>query len=160
MLRASDLNIFMSNIEQIKQLREETGISIGECKKALETAAGDLGKAKEVLKQWGKDLASKKSERSTGQGMVDSYIHCTGKVGVLLELRCETDFVANSDDFKNLSHELCLQVAAAGTDETPLLAQPWIKDPSKCVKDLIDEVIAKVGENITIKQVARFSLND
>lgn len=148
----------MVNIELIKQLREETGISIGECKKALEAAGGDIAKAKEVLKQWGKDLASKKGDRSTGQGIVASYIHANSKVGVMLELRCETDFVEKSDDFKNLGHELCLQFAAMGDRPETLLAQPWIKDSSKTVKDLIDAVVAKVGENIVIGRVARFQV--
>lgn len=148
----------MVTIDQIKQLREETGISIGECKKALEEAAGSIEKAKEVLKKWGKDVASKKSERSTGQGMIDVYVHANGRIGVMIELRCETDFVAKSDDFKNLSHELCLQFAAMGDDPETLLNSPWVKDSSKTVKDLIETVIAKVGENIVVKRVVRFQV--
>ncbi len=140
---------FMVDIELIKQLRDETGISIGECKKALDEG-GTVEKAKEILKKWGKDMASKKSDRATAQGKVEAYIHANGKIGVLVELRCETDFVANSQDFKDLVHELCLQFAAAGTDPETMLSSPWIKDSSKTVKDLIDETVAKVGENITI----------
>lgn len=139
----------MANIELIKQLRDETGISIGECKKALDEG-GTVEKAKEILKQWGKDLASKKSDRATGQGKIEAYIHANGKVGVLVELRCETDFVADSQDFKNLAHELCLQFAAMGVDPEIMLASPWIKDSSKTVKNLIEETIAKVGENIVL----------
>lgn len=148
----------MANLELIKQLREETGISIGECKKALDEAKGSLEGAKDILKQWGKDLASKKSDRSTGQGKIESYIHANGKIGVLIELRCETDFVANSQDFKNLAHELCLQIAAMGDDQETILASPWIKNSSKTVKDLINEVVAKVGENIVLGKAVRFQI--
>ncbi|UMX48305.1 MAG: elongation factor Ts [Candidatus Nealsonbacteria bacterium DGGOD1a] len=147
----------MANIELIKQLRDETGISIGECKKAVEEG-GSIEKAKEILKKWGKDLASKKSDRTTGQGKVDAYLHANGKIGVMVELRCETDFVANSDDFKCLAHELCLQIAAMGDDLEIILASPWIKNPSKSVKDLIEETVAKVGENIVLKKAARFEI--
>lgn len=148
----------MANIEQIKKLREETGISIGECNKALAMSEGDMERAKEILKQWGKNVAAKKSERATGQGIIDSYIHANGKIGVMIELRCETDFVAKSADFKCLAHELCLQFAAMGDDQETLLSQPWIKDPSKSVKNLIEEVIAKVGENISLGKVVRYEI--
>jgi elongation factor Ts len=148
----------MANIEQIKKLREETGISIGECNKALGLSKGDMQRAKEILKEWGKEVAAKKSERQTGQGIIDSYIHANGKIGVMIELRCETDFVAKSADFKCLAHELCLQFAAMGDEQGTLLAQPWIKDPSKSVKNLIDELISKVGENITLGRVVRYEI--
>jgi elongation factor Ts len=147
----------MANIDLIKQLRDETGISIGECKKALDEG-GNIQAAKEILKKWGKDLAAKKSERSTGQGKIAAYIHANGKIGVMVELRCETDFVANSEDFNCLAHEICLQVAAMGDDQEKLLTTPWIKDASKTLKDLIEETIAKVGENITLKRVVRFEI--
>lgn len=148
----------MDNIEQIKKLREETGISISECKKALETAENDVEKAKTILKDWGREVAEKKAERSVGQGIIESYVHLNKKVGVLLELRCETDFVAKSDDFKNLAHELCLQFAAMGAEPDSLLSQPWIKDASKTVKDLVGDTIAKVGENIVIGKVSRLEI--
>ncbi len=148
----------MANIELIKQLRDETEISIGECKKALEAAGGDINKAKELLKEWGKNVAAKKCERTTGQGKIEAYVHANGKIGVMIELRCETDFVAKSDDFKNLAHELCLQFAAMGCEPETLLSLPWIKNSSKTVKDLVEEVIAKVGENIVIKNVVRYEL--
>jgi elongation factor Ts len=147
----------MANIELIKQLRDETGISIGECKKAVEEG-GSIEKAKEILKKWGKDLAAKKEDRATGQGKIDAYIHANGKVGVMVELRCETDFVAKSQDFQNLAHELCLQLAAMGDDPKTLLTLPWIKDSSKTAKDLIDETIAKVGENIVLQKAVRFEI--
>ena len=102
----------MVTIEQIKQLREETGVSLSEIKKALEEAKGDSEKAKEILRTWGRTLVGKKANRETKQGIIDSYVHPNAKTGVLLDLRCESDFVANSPDFKKLSHEICLQIAA------------------------------------------------
>ncbi len=103
----------MASIEEIKELRQQTGVSVSECKKALEESSGDLKKAKELLRQWGKEVANKKSERETSEGIIDSYIHPNKKLGVLLELNCETDFVAKSKEFQDLAHEICLQIAAA-----------------------------------------------
>jgi len=145
-------------LNQIKKLREETEVSIIECKKALKEAKGDIEKAKEVLKKWGKELAKKKKERTTAQGIVDSYIHPNKKIGVLLELNCETDFVAKSSDFQALAHEICLQIAAVDESETELLSQPWIKDETKTIKELIEEYIAKTGENVIVKRFIRYSL--
>lgn len=147
----------MISIDQIKDLREVTGVSVSECKKALEEANGDFEKAKGVLKEWGRELANKKMSRETRQGIVTSYIHQNKKIGVLLELNCETDFVAKGSDFQNLSHELCLQITAMG-DTVPLLEQPWVKDTSKSIKDLIEEYIAKIGENITVKKFVRYEI--
>src|SRR3989344_1010392 len=148
----------MISINQIKQLREETGVSISECKKALTEADGDMEKARAVLKDRSKELASKKKDRATCQGIIESYIHTNKKLGVLLELNCETDFAAKADDFKNLAHALCLQIAGMGDTEIPLLEQPWIKDASKTVKELVDEYIAKVGEKIVVKKFVRYEL--
>jgi len=147
----------MISIDKIKQLREETLVSVSECKKALEEAKGDIEKAKEILKKWGKEIAGKRAEKAAGQGIVAAYVHPNKKVGVLLELGCETDFVAKSQDFQTLSHELCLQIAAIG-EEIPLLEQPWIKDDNKTVKDLLQEYIAKIGENIVVKQFTRYKI--
>jgi elongation factor Ts len=147
----------MVTIEQVKKLRDETLVSVAECRRALETAGGDNDKAKEILKQWGKDLAKKKLDRQTSQGIIESYIHPNKKVGVLLELDCETDFVAKSQDFQKLSHELCLQVAAIGED-IPLLEQAWIKDNSKTIKDLIGEYVGKIGENVLIRRFVRYDV--
>lgn len=97
----------MINIDQIKQLREETAVSISECKKALEQTKGNSKKAKEILKKWGRDLANKKAGRGTEQGIIASYIHPNKKIGALLEMNCETDFVAKSENFQKLAHELC-----------------------------------------------------
>ncbi len=148
----------MNLIDKIKQLREETGVSISDCKKALIETQEDMAKAKELLLEWGKARAEKKGERVTNQGLIETYIHGGKKIGVMIELNCETDFVAKGEDFKRLAHELCLQIAAIDPEEIPLLSQKWIKDESKKVEDLIKESIAKLGENITLKRFARFEL--
>ena len=148
----------MIPIDQIKQLRGETSVSISECKKALEESKGDFQKAKEILKKWGREVAKKTAEREVKQGIIEGYIHPNKKIGVILELNCETDFVAKNKDFQNLAHELCLQIAAMGREAIPLLKQPWIKDETKTVRDLIDEYIAKLGENIVIKKFVRYEL--
>ena len=145
-------------IDQIKKLREQTSVSITECEKALREANGDMEQAKEILRKLGKAFAEQKKDRATCQGIIDSYIHPNKRVGVLLELNCETDFVARGEYFLNLSHEICLQVAGMGDIETPLLEQPWIKDPSKTIKDLVQEQILKTGENITVKRYIRYQL--
>jgi len=145
-------------IDQIKKLREQTSVSIIECEKALKEAKGDMEQAKEILRKWGKSFAEQKKDRVTSQGIIDSYIHPNKRVGVLLELNCETDFVALGEYFQNLSHEICLQIAGMGDIETPLLEQPWIKDPAKTIKDLIQEQISKTGENITVKRFIRYQL--
>jgi len=103
----------MINIDQLKQLREETSAPVKDCTKALEEAEGDISKAKEILKRLGKILAEKKTEREVKEGIIDSYLHSNKKVGAILEIRCESDFVAKSDDFQNLSHEICLHITAA-----------------------------------------------
>jgi elongation factor Ts len=146
----------MIPIEKIKKLRQETSLSISECKKALEKSGGDLEKAKKILEEWGAKFAEKTEKRKTEEGIIASYIHSNKKVGVLLELGCESDFVARSEEFQNLAHEICLQIAAMG--EKDLISQPWIKDETKKIGDLINEHIAKFGENIVIKRFCRYEL--
>lgn len=194
----------MINIDQIKQLRDETGVSPTEIKKALEQSQGDIKNAKELLKIWGKTLADKKFSRETKQGMIESYIHQNSKTGVLLDIRCESDFVAKSKEFKNLAHEICLQIVAMKPlfindsdileefldgeikiykeqiknsgkpanivdqiiegkikkykESVSLLSQSWIKDDAKNIKNLIEEVIAKIGENIEVKRFTRYEI--
>jgi len=148
----------MVSIDQIKQLRYETGVSVSECKKALKQSAGDNNKAKEILREWGKELAGKKSTRKTGSGIVESYIHSDKRVGVMVELRCETDFVAKSKDFQKLAHEICLQIAAMNPEKDSLLSQVWIKDDSKTMKILIEEHVAKIGENIILEDFIRYEI--
>jgi len=147
----------MITINLIKKLRRETGVSISECKKALETAEGNIVMAKEILKKWGSQFAEKSKKRETKEGVIAGYIHPNRKIGALLELNCETDFVAKSPDFQTLAHELCLQIAAMEED-IPLLSQPWIRDETKKIRDLLNEYITKLGENITIKKFTRYEL--
>jgi len=149
----------MITIDKIKQLREETDISITECKKALEEADGDLEKAKEILRKKGLEWSSKRKEREVGQGIIESYIHSNKRIGAMLELGCESDFVARSEDFQKLAHELCLQIAANSFEAIPILEQKWIKDESKTIKELISEYSAKFGENIVLKRAIRYEIN-
>jgi len=157
-----------SSTELIKELRDKTGAGIMECKKAIEDALGDLGKAELLIKERGLAMAEKKAGREAGQGLIESYVHA-GRIGALIELNCETDFVARTDDFKTLAREIAMQVAAtnpgrvsgqeASADgDVPLLDQPYIRDPGKTIQDLVNETIAKVRENIVIRRFARFEL--
>ena len=167
----------MVTIDQIKKLREETGISLTECKKALGESKGNIERAKEILRKWGGKVAGKKAERTAGEGIVESYIHSNKKVGVLLDIGCESDFVAKSEEFQKLAHEICLQIAAMNPlfvkkeeipeeflseeknkEEVSLLSQPWIKDETKNIKGLIDEYTAKIGENIVIRKFTRYEI--
>lgn len=194
----------MATIEQIKQLRDETGVSPVEIKKALVEAKDDIEKAKELLRIWGKTVVNKKSGKEAKDGLIDYYLHPNAKTGVLLDIRCETDFVAKSPEFKNLAHEIALQIAAlkplfvsedqiseelmdgevkiyteqaAGSgkpenivaqiiegkvkkykESISLLSQPWVKDDSKTIKNLIEDTVAKVGENIEVKRFARYEI--
>lgn len=148
-----------TSIDQIKRLREETGLSITECKKALEESNGDAEQAKQALKQWGKKVAEKKQAREVREGLIASYVHGGGKIGVLVDMRCETDFVARSDDFKELSREIALQVASMDPSSVEeLLTQPSIKESSRTVKELVSDFIAKLGENIVIHRFSRFQI--
>ena len=164
------------SVTTIKELRERTGAGIMDCKRALEETAGDLGKAEDILVKQGITSAAKKATRSTEEGIVESYIHSGGRIGVLLEVNCETDFVARTDDFRELAHDLAMQVAAMapsyvsseevpdGEDsdsaETVLMHQTFIKDPSKSIQDLVNEGIGKLGENIRVRRFTRFSLGE
>lgn len=148
------------NIEDIKKLREETGAGISDCRMALEESNGDLEKAKEWLKKKGLDKASSKAEREVKAGIVDVYSH-GGKVGVLVELLCETDFVARTEDFKNLAHELSLQIASMNPSSLEeLLKQEYIREPGINVDQLIKSVVGKLGENIQVGRFERIALGD
>jgi elongation factor Ts len=154
---------------QIKELRDKTGAGIMECKRALDEG-GSMPEAEKLLKQWGLATAEKKAGREASQGVIDSYVHA-GRIGAMIELNCETDFVARTDDFKTLAREIAMQVAATNPTrissqieessedgDVPLLDQPYIRDPSKTVQDLLNESIAKLRENIVVRRVARFEL--
>ena len=160
----------MVNTQAIRELREMTGAGIMKCKKALQEAKGDIDSAVEVLRREGLTKAEKKAHREVSQGLVESYIHHGRRIGALVEVNCETDFVARTDELKGLAHHLAMQVAATdpaflsdappGVDpnEACLLSQPFIRDPHKTVQDIITETIAKVGENIRVRRFARFEL--
>lgn len=145
--------------DDILKLRESTGAGIMECKRALTEAKGNLARAEEILKQKGLDVARKKSDREVHEGQVISYVHSGGRIGVLVEVNCETDFVARNDVFQRFARDLAMQVAAQ-TEETPLLDQPFIKDPSKTIRDYMTETIARLGENIKIRRFVRFRLGE
>jgi elongation factor Ts len=148
------------DIEKIKKLRQETGISLKDCKKALDEAKGDIEKAKEILKNWQTEILKEKEKRTIKAGIIESYVHPNKKIGVLLEIGCESDFVSRSEGFQKLAHELCLQIAALDPlDIDELLAQPWIKDEKKTIKDLIKENIAQFKENIEIKRFIRYKID-
>jgi len=146
----------MVKVEVVQKLREATGAGIISCKKALEETAGDFKKAAALIKKRGLVKVAEKAERSTGAGYLEAYIH-NNRVGVLLEIRCETDFVARSEVFRELAHSLAMQIAAMNpADVDNLLSQPYIKDESVTVGDLIKEVIARVGENIKVERFCRY----
>ncbi len=160
--------------EQVKELREKCGAGVMECRNALIESTGDVNKAFDALQAKGFLKAAKKAERITGQGLVEAYVHTGGRVGAIIELNCETDFVARTDEFKKLAHDIAMQVAAmcpvylAETDRPEgceveansacLMLQPFIKDPSKTIRSLITEGIARTGENIRLKRFVRFEL--
>ncbi|OGD09484.1 translation elongation factor Ts [Candidatus Amesbacteria bacterium RIFOXYB1_FULL_44_23] len=139
------------DVEAIKKLREATGAGVADCRMALEQSKGDAKKATEILRKKGIEKADKKSDRQVKAGMVFTYAHHTGRVGVILALACETDFVAKTDDFQNLGRELALHVCASTPSNVEeLLKQEYVRDPSKTIENLIKEVIGKLGENIQV----------
>lgn len=149
----------MADIELIKQLREETDVSLGECKKALEEANDNIEEARKILLERNKDIAIKKSNREAGDGLIHSYIHMNGKAGVMVNLGCETDFVSKSENFENLAHEICLQIIAMNPETIEdLMEQDWVKDSSKTIKNLIEEYIGKVGENIVLRNFVKYEI--
>ena len=163
-----------SNTELIKQLRERTSAGVMDCRNALEESNGDIDKAENILLEKGIASASKKLGRDTNQGIIETYIHSGGRIGSIVEMNCETDFVARTEEFKKLSHDIAMQIAAMApkavssethpdlelSKEEYLINQPFIKDPSKTIQDLINENVGKLGENIKIRRFERFSLGE
>lgn len=161
-------------VEMVKDLRQKTSAGIMDCKEALTKTDGNIEKALEILRAKGFAEAEKKAQRVAKQGLVEAYVHPGGRLGALVEVNCESDFVARTEEFKCLAHDLAMQVAALapqylaaedippGTDveaaQACLLLQPFIKDPARTIRDVITEVVAKVGENIKVKRFARFEL--
>ena len=159
---------------RVKELRDQSGAGIMDCRNALLEAEGEMEKALQILKQRSLLQIQKKARRSATQGIIEAYIHTGGRIGAMVEVNCETDFVARTDEFKELAHHLAMQVAAQeprfiskeevpeGADIEPeaacLLLQPYIKYPDRTVQDIIAETMAKVGENIKVSRFARFEL--
>jgi elongation factor Ts len=147
-------------VEEIKRLRELTGIGITDAKKALEEAQGDFDKALEEMRKKGLTKAEKRGEREARAGLIGSYVH-DGKIGVLVEVNCETDFVAKTDEFKDLVKDLSLHICASDPEDLDkLLEQPFVKDPSKTVGDIVKEANAKLGENIVVRRFSRLALGE
>ena len=161
---------------RIKELRAQSGAGIMDCRNALLETKGDVEKALQILKEQGFAKAQKRATRTVTQGLIEAYIHTAGRVGALIEVNCESDFVARTNEFQQLAHDLTMQVAAmcpqyVSEEEVPdkaeidlqvacLLLQPFIKDPTKTIQDIITEVIAKTGENIKVRRFARFELGE
>ncbi len=171
------------SVESIKELRETTGCGVIECKKALEEAKGDPQKAKDILRQRGLEIAAKKGSRAANEGRVEAYVHLGAKIGVLLEVNCETDFVAKSEDFCRFTKDIAMHIAAMaprcvtrddiGQDvldkaEDPeefikrncLLEQPFVKNQSFTVRDYLNDLVAKIGENILISRFVRYKVGE
>jgi len=160
----------------VKELRNQSGAGIMQCRKALMESDGDTAKALEILKQQSLFKAAKRAERPAAEGLIEAYIHTAGRVGAMVELNCETDFVARTDEFKQLAHHMAMQVAAMNpkfiteeeykpeTEEEPqnacLMLQADIKQPDKTIKEIITETIARTGENIKIGRFIRFELGE
>lgn len=160
------------SIDQIKALREETGAGVMDCRSALEQSDGDLDAARNLLREMGVATAAKRSARTAGEGLIESYIH-GGRIGVLVDLRCETDFVARTDTFKELAHDIAMQVASMqpaavsadqlngdDPDATALLDQPFIRDASQTIADRINDVIASIGEKIEVARFIRYEVGE
>jgi len=161
----------MDNISAgaVKALREKTGAGIMDCKKALQETGGNMEKATEYLRQKGLAMSSKVAGREAKQGLIESYIHTGGRIGALVEVNCETDFVARTDEFRKLAREIAMQVASMnpstigtmeGTGDEPdaLLNQEYIRDSRRTIRDLIKEAVAQVRENIQVSRVMRFEV--
>lgn len=166
----------MVTVELVRELRGQTGAGVMECKQALVDADGDLEKATELLRQKGLAQVAKRSDRVTTEGIIEAYVHTGGRVAAMVELGCETDFVARTPEFRSLAHDLAMQVAAMAPayvdademeegDARPaaqvtLLRQPFIKGSGSSVEDTIKEVAAKVGENIRVRKITRLALGE
>jgi len=169
--------------ETIKELREKTSCGVIECKKALEEAGGDIKKATEILRKRGLEIAAKKGSREAKEGRIEAYIHSGNKIGVIIETNCETDFVAKNEAFANLCRDVAMQIAATNPKyirredvpqdvleaegdkdsfikEACLYEQPFVKDPSKSINDLITGLIASIGENISVRRFIRYKVNE
>ncbi len=149
----------MVKIEDLKKIREMTSASVDAIRKALVEADGKIERALELLKERGAAVAAKKAERSTGEGTISCYIHANGKIGVLVKILCETDFVARNEQFQKLGRELAMHIAAMNpADINDLLSQPYVRDQDITIDNLVKDYIAKLGENIRIAEFCRFEI--
>jgi elongation factor Ts len=147
------------SIEKVKDLRIKTGSSIANCKEALEKTGDDTKKALDYFRKKGAKIASEKKNKITDQGMIEAYIHSNKRIGVLIKLTCQTDFVAKNEEFKNLAHNLAMHIAAMNPkDVQELLKQAFIKEEKITIKELVDEKITKLGENVQIKKFERYQI--
>jgi len=150
----------MASVELIKKLRAQTGLGMHDIKKALDETGDNETKALALLKEWGHSTVAKKADRATSQGLVESYVH-GGRLGALVEINCETDFVARNDEFKAFAKDVAMQVASMNPENIDeLLKQDYFRDPSKTIQDLLHETITKIGENIKISRISRFELGE
>ena len=145
--------------DDVKRLREETGAGVMDCKRALDESKGDFEKARGLIKERGLAKAKAKSDREAKEGIVEAYVHAGGRIGAMVELSSETDFVARNPDFRGLAREIAMQVAAMDpTDVDQLLGQPYIRDSSKTIGELVTTIAASTGENVRVKRLKRFEL--
>ncbi len=148
------------SIDEIKRLRSLTGVGITDAKKALQEAGGDFDKALSEMRKKGLTKAEKRGEREARAGLIGSYVH-DGRIGVLVEVNCETDFVAKTDEFKELVKDLTLHIAASDPEnEKELLDQPFVKEPGKTVGEVVKQANAKLGENIVVRRFSRLALGE
>lgn len=165
----------MVSVQDVKRLREETGAGVMDAKRALDRAEGDFERARTLLREEGIAAAAKRAHRATSEGVIESYIHANGRIGVLVEINSETDFVARTEQFRDLAHDVALQVAAMNPDtvsiddlpeDVPegeregraLLTQPFIKDSARTVQELVEDTISSTGENIRISRFIRYEI--
>jgi len=147
--------------KQVSRLRTESGAGVMDCKRALEDANGDYEKAKSLIAERGLDKAAKKSGREANEGLIFAYIHPGGRIGALVDLASETDFVSRGEEFRTLAQEVAMQVAAmAPADVDALLGQAYIRDATKTIKDLVTAVAASTGENVHVRRFQRFALGE
>jgi elongation factor Ts len=145
--------------DDVKRLREETGAGVMDCKRALDEAKGDFEKAKVLIKERGLAKAKSKSDREAREGVVEAYVHAGGRIGAMVELSSETDFVARNEDFRGLAKEIAMQVAAmAPKNVDELLEQAYIRDASKTIGELVTSIASTTGENVRVKRFERFEL--
>ncbi len=146
------------NANEVQKLREQSGAGIMDCKRALEEAGGDFDKALKIIEKSGISKAEKKSSRATSAGLLHSYIH-SGRIGVLLDIRCETDFVAKTDNFQTLAHELAMHIAAMAPESVDaLLNQEYVRNSSQKIDELVKKSITQLGENIKVERFCRYEL--